>query len=125
MFRIAEENDSFLEQQLLRPSPTTLEIHKFGRASTSRRRVVSIGTHKLLHFNDNNSEAACLGHSPQVEPSPLVGVYWQKDSKVGIDVCIDNVGSKSNLANGSNRFDYSLVSKLGGVHAAPPSFSPS
>ena len=77
---------------------------------------------KLFHFIDNDSAAACLvkGYSPQVESSPLVGDYWLKAAAAGLDVYIDRVESKSNLADGPSRLNYQLVHALGGKYVPPP-----
>ena len=77
---------------------------------------------KLFHFIDNDSAAACLvkGYSPQVDSSPLVGDYWLKAAAAGLDVYIDRVESKSNLADGPSRLDYQVVHSLGGKYVPPP-----
>ena len=77
---------------------------------------------KLFHFVDNDSAAACLvkGYSPQVDSSPLVGDYWLKAAAAGLDVYIDRVESKSNLADGPSRLDYQMVHSLGGKYVPPP-----
>ena len=61
---------------------------------------------QLIHFIDNNSAASNLvkGYSNKSDTTPLIGDYWLTAAEHGIDIYIDRVESKSNLADGPGRF---------------------
>ena len=61
---------------------------------------------QLIHFIDNNSAASNLvkGYSNKSDTTPLIGDYWLTAAEHGIDIYIDRVESKSNLADGPSRF---------------------
>ena len=62
---------------------------------------------QVIHFIDNDSAAANLvrGYSPKADSSALVGEYWLIAARPGIDIYIDRVESKSNVADCPSRFD--------------------
>ena len=66
---------------------------------------------QVIHFIDNDSAAANLvrGYSPKVDSSALVGEYWLTAAQLGVDIYIDRVESKSNLADGPSRFDLDIM----------------
>ena len=78
----------------------------------------SLRGQQVIHFVDNDSAAANLvrGYSPKVDSSALVGEYWLTAAKFGIDIYIDRVESKSNLADGPSRFDWSSLKLYNARH---------
>eukprot|EP00435_Cladocopium_sp_Y103_P021695 s4096_g5.t1 len=66
---------------------------------------------QLIHFVDNNSAASNLvkGFSAKFDTTPLIGDYWTTAAEFGIDIYVDRVESKSNLADGASRFDISSL----------------
>ena len=75
----------------------------------------------VLMFIDNNSAAANLvkGYSPQTDSAAIVGEFWLAAAQLRTSVYIERVESKSNLADGPSRLDYSLVKFLGGSWQQP------
>ena len=62
-------------------------------------------------FVDNDSAAAGLvrGYSPKVDSCALIGAFWLQASAQKIEVYIDRVESKSNLADGPSRWELHLM----------------
>ena len=73
------------------------------------------------HFVDNDSAVSCLvkGYSPQVDSVALVGDYWLRCASLGIGTYVDRVESKSNIADGPSRCQFSLLSALGAQYIPP------
>ena len=80
---------------------------------------------QVLHFIDNDAAAASIvrGYSPKADSSPLVGEYWLRASKANLDIYVDRVESKSNLADGPSRLEFGLMQFLGAQHAPPETSS--
>lgn len=69
---------------------------------------------QVIHFVDNDSAAAGLvkGYSPQIDSTALIGEYWAQASYSKIDIYIDRVESKSNLADGPSRLLFQEMESL-------------
>lgn len=76
---------------------------------------------QVIHFVDNDSAAANLvrGYSPKQDSYQLVGEYWTLAARAGTDLYIDRVESKSNLADGPNRLEFSLMRCMGANKCTP------
>ena len=76
---------------------------------------------QCIHFVDNDSATACLvkGYSPKVDSCALVGDYWLQVATMALEVYIDRVESKSNVADGPSRMDFSLMKSLRGKWVEP------
>lgn len=68
----------------------------------------------VLHFVDNDAAAACLvkGYSPKLDSSALVGEHWSHAADAAVNLYIDRVESKSNIADGPSRQDFALMETL-------------
>ena len=75
----------------------------------------------VLMFIDNNSAAANLvkGYSPQTDSAAIVGEFWLEAAQIRTSVYIERVESKSNIADGPSRLDYSILKFLGGSWQQP------
>ena len=84
-------------------------LHTWG--STLRGRQV-------IHFIDNDAAASSLvkGYSPKTDSTALVGEYWSAAAQHGLEVYIDRVESKSNLADGPSRFLLDEIHRLRATH---------
>ena len=70
---------------------------------------------QVIHFVDNDSAAANLvrGNSPKPDSCQLVGENWTLAARSGIDLYLDRVESKSNLADGPSRLEFALMRYMG------------
>lgn len=68
----------------------------------------------IIHFIDNDGAASSLvrGYSPAVDSAQLVAEYWLHSAQARAFVYIDRVESKSNLADGPSRLDFTLMRSL-------------
>lgn len=76
---------------------------------------------RVLLLVDNDSAASCLvrDFSPKQDTCSLVGQFWLAASKSEIEVYIDRVESKSNIADGPSRLSFELLHSLSSsVHFA-------
>ena len=75
----------------------------------------------IILWIDNDAAAASLvkGYSPKSDSSILVGEFWLLAASIRAHVYIDRVESKSNIADGPSRLDYTLVRQLGGHWTVP------
>ena len=75
----------------------------------------------VLMFIDNNSAAANLvkGYSPQSDSAKIVGEFWLAAACLKTSLYIERVESKSNIADGPSRLDYSFLHSLGGIWQQP------
>ena len=80
-----------------------------------------ITNRSILLFIDNDSAAASLvkGYSPQHDSASIVGEFWLLAASLRSHVYIDRVESKSNIADGPSRNDFTLVKSLGGLWSVP------
>ena len=80
-----------------------------------------ITNRSILLFIDNDSAAASLvkGYSPQHDGASIVGEFWLLAASLRSHVYIDRVESKSNIADGPSRNDFTLVKSLGGLWSVP------
>jgi hypothetical protein len=67
----------------------------------------------LLIDNTSAMHSLIKGYSPKLDTVKLVGDFWLRAARLGLDVFIDRVESKSNIADGPSRLDISLVESLG------------
>eukprot|EP00435_Cladocopium_sp_Y103_P061120 s489_g22.t1 len=76
---------------------------------------------EIILFCDNDSAGANLvkGYSPIVDSTSIVGEFWLLVSALRAHVYIDRVESKSNLADGPSRGDFTEVLALGGIWSSP------
>ncbi len=76
---------------------------------------------QVIHFVDNDSATSCLvkGYSPKEDSCKLVGDYWLRAAARRMNVYIDRVESKSNIADGPSRWDFKLPEQLGAVFHQP------
>ena len=76
---------------------------------------------RVLLFVDNDAAAACLvrGYSPKADSSALVGSFWLLASRTRAEIYIDRVESKSNIADGPSRLDFSLLESLHATFVSP------
>ena len=76
---------------------------------------------QVIHFIDNSSAASTLvkGYSPTVDNSPLIGEYWLTAAKYAIEIYIERVESKSNVADGPSRLEFSLMQSLQARYVSP------
>ena len=76
---------------------------------------------QVIHFVDNDSATSCLvkGYSPKEDSCKLVGDYWLRAAARRMNVYIDRVESKSNIADGPSRWDFKLLEQLGAVFHQP------
>ena len=67
----------------------------------------------VLHFVDNDGAASSLvkGFSPKQDTSALAGEYWVLAATRRINLYIDRVESKSNLADGPSRQEFAFVTR--------------
>ena len=75
----------------------------------------------VLLYIDNDSAAASLvkGYSPKGDSAEIVGEFWILVASMRSHVYIDRVESKSNIADGPSRNDYSLLKYLKGTWTSP------
>ena len=75
----------------------------------------------IILFVDNDSASANLvrGYSPKSESSTIVGEFWLLAAALRASVYIERVESKSNIADGPSRLDFSIIQKLGGIWTEP------
>jgi len=80
---------------------------------------------RVLLFVDNDSAASCLvrGFSPKQDTCSLVGQFWLAASESEVEVYIDRVESKSNIADGPSRLAFELLHSLSSKFT-PPCTSP-
>eukprot|EP00435_Cladocopium_sp_Y103_P053256 s448_g17.t1 len=71
--------------------------------------------HQIIHFIDNDAAAASLvrGYSPKTDSTALVGEYWALAAQHALEIYVDRVESKSNLADGPSRLNVSELTRLG------------
>ena len=67
----------------------------------------------LLIDNSSAMHSLIKGYSPKLDTVKLVGDFWLRAAQLGLDVFVDRVESKSNIADGPSRLDISLVESLG------------
>eukprot|EP00435_Cladocopium_sp_Y103_P071893 s30_g38.t1 len=69
---------------------------------------------QVLLFCDNDSAASNLvkGYSSKTDSSKIVGLFWLLCSDASTEVYLDRVESKSNLADGPSRLEFSLLQQL-------------
>merc|ERR1711951_278306 len=81
----------------------------------------SLAEQDVIHFVDNDSAVSCLvkGYSPQVDLVALVGDYWLRCAALSLGTYVDRVESKSNIADGPSRADFSFLFALGAVFVPP------
>ena len=81
----------------------------------------SLSGRRVLLFVDNDAAAACLvrGYSPKTDSSALVGSFWLLASRTRAEIYIDRVESKSNIADGPSRLDFSLLESLHATFVSP------
>ena len=75
----------------------------------------------VLLFIDNDSAASNLvkGYSPKMDSTAIVGEFWLLASTLRLQVYIDRVESKSNLADGPSRLEFDLLQRLDGQWSSP------
>ena len=80
-----------------------------------------LANRSVLLFIDNDAAAASLvkGYSPKGDSAQIVGEFWILVAMLRSHVYIDRVESKSNIADGPSRNDYSLVKSLKGIWSSP------
>ena len=80
---------------------------------------------RVILFVDNDSAASCLvrGFSPKQDTCSLVGQFWLAASESEVEVYIDRVESKSNIADGPSRLAFELLHSLSSQFT-PPCTSP-
>ena len=59
------------------------------------------------------------GYSAQVDSAAIVGHFWLLAASLKLDVYIDRVESKSNIADGPSRNEFALVELLGAEWTPP------
>lgn len=101
---------SYMGQLELLACPFSLSTWKTRLASRS-----------VLLFVDNDSAASNLvkGYSPRLDSAAIVGSFWLEAASLRLQVYIDRVESKSNLADGPSRFDFKTLNSLAAKWAAP------
>ena len=75
----------------------------------------------ILLWVDNDGAASSLvkGYSPKGDSAEIVGEFWILVASMKSHVYIDRVESKSNIADGPSRDDYSLLRALHGTWCSP------
>ncbi len=75
----------------------------------------------LIHFIDNDGAAASLvrGYSPFTDSARLIAEYWLHCAQARAFVYIDRVESKSNLADGPSRLEFSQMQSLKATFSKP------
>eukprot|EP00435_Cladocopium_sp_Y103_P013062 s2693_g3.t1 len=75
---------------------------------------------QIIHFIDSDAAAASLvkGYSPKSDSTAMVGEYWSLAAQSAIDIYIDRVESKSNLADGPSRFELDLMDRLSALQVS-------
>ena len=79
----------------------------------------------VIHFVDNDGAASSLvkGFSPKADTAHLAGEYWTLAAAHRINIYIDRIESKSNLADGPSRHELNYGAFLGAkLSPAEPSF---
>ena len=73
---------------------------------------------QIIHFIDNDAAASSLvrGYSPKTDSTALVGEYWSLAAQHGLEIYIDRVESKSNLADGPSCFQLHDLHQLHATH---------
>ena len=76
---------------------------------------------RIILFVDNDAAAACLvrGYSPKTDSSALVGTFWLLASQCKSEIYIDRVESKSNIADGPSRLDFSVLEAMHATAVSP------
>ena len=76
---------------------------------------------QVIHFVDNDGAASSLvkGYSPKTDSCALCGSYWIMAASHKVESYIERVESKSNLADGPSRLDFSLMQQFSSVFIPP------
>ena len=92
--------------------------NKFLVAETN---VHGMTNRRVILFVDNDAAAACLvrGYSPKSDSSAIVGTFWLLASQTKSEIYIDRVESKSNIADGPSRLDFSVLEAMHATAVSP------
>ena len=73
------------------------------------------GRYRIMHFIDSTSALACLvrGYSSKTDLCLLAGRFWFEACGLHLDCRLEYVNTRSNIADGPSRGDFSLMHSLG------------